>query len=69
MGGEDNLEAVITIDANNPRVFGSGAVVDVTAVQILNLIGTDVATDLVTIPTLTSTTINATNVTLDPTGK
>ena len=69
MGGEDNLEAVITIDANNPRVFGSGAVIDVTSVEILNLIGTDVATDLVTIPTLTSTTINATNVTLDPTGK
>ena len=69
MGGEDNLEAVITIDANNPRVFGSGAVIDVTSVEVLNLISTDVATDLVTIPTLTSTTINATNVTLDPTGK
>ena len=69
MGGEDNQEAVITIDANNPRVFGSGAVISVNSVQTLNLIGTDVATDLVTIPTLASTTINATNINLPVTGK
>ena len=69
MGGEDNLEAVITVDSNNPRVFGSGAVITVNSVQVLNLISTDVATDLVTIPTLTSTTINATTVNIDPAGK
>ena len=68
MGGEDNNEAVITIDPNNPRVFGSGASISVNSVQTLNLIETDVATDLVTIPTLTSTTINATNVTLAAAG-
>ena len=69
MGGEDNLEAVITVDPNNPRVFGSGAVISVNSVQTLNLIGTDVATNVTTIPTLASTTINATNVVLDATGK
>ena len=69
MGGEDNNEAVITIDANNPRVFGSGAVITADTVQTLNLIATDVATDLVTIPTLTSTTINATTINVAPTGK
>lgn len=68
MGGEDNNEAVVTINPTNPRVFGSGASISVNSVQTLNLIATDVATDTVTIPTLTNTTFNGTNITLGATG-
>ena len=61
MGGEDNQEAAITIDANNPRTFGSGLIIDVNAVASSNILLTDVANSSVTVPSLLTTSLTATN--------
>ena len=41
-GGADGSEAVITIDSNNPKVFGSGLLVTVTTIQEADVITSDV---------------------------
>ena len=44
MAGEDGDEAVITVDANNPRVFGSGFQGELTNVTVSDVIEFDVET-------------------------
>lgn len=62
--GADNEEAVITIDPNNTRVFGSGAEFIVAIVDTTNVFSADVETGLVsTTGGLTTTDINSTSVT------
>ena len=52
MGGKDNDEATITIDPNNPKVFGSGFLLTATDVTAQNLIVNDISTGKVTATTL-----------------
>jgi len=74
-GGEDNNEALITIDANNPKVFGSGLVLRATDISSVNIITMEILTGEVTVadikategtidvlsaPDLSSTTVAAT---------
>ena len=44
MGGEQNEEALITIDLNNPKVFGSGFLVSVAELQSTDVISGDIET-------------------------
>ncbi len=72
-GGTDGNEAVISIDPNNPKVFGSGFQLRVTAIQESDVITSDVLTGTQTvtkiiattgeIDQLTGTSINVTDVT------
>ena len=48
MGGEDGDEAVITVDANNPRVFGSGFLAELTDVTVVDVVKLDVETGKIT---------------------
>jgi hypothetical protein len=43
-GGEDNEEALITIDLDNPKVFGSGFLVSVAELQSTDVISGDIET-------------------------
>ena len=72
-GGTDGNEAVISIDPNNPKVFGSGFQLRVTTIQESDVITSDVLTGTQTvtrivattgeIDQLTGTSINVTDVT------
>ena len=42
MGGVDNQESVLTIDENNPRVFGSGFSLQVDELSVLDMISSDI---------------------------
>jgi len=74
-GGFDNDEAVITIDPNNPKTFGSGLQIVVTNVTSSNVIETDLLTGELsatiftgtngTITNLNSTSFDATTATID----
>lgn len=64
MGGVDNQEASITIDANNPRTFGSGLLLNVISVTSSNIFNTDVENSTVSIPTLVSSQVNTVDQTL-----
>ena len=44
MGGEDNAEAIVTIDPNNPKTFGSGFLLSVSGVLETNPIYTNILT-------------------------
>ena len=74
-GGEDNNEALITIDPNNPKVFGSGLLLRATDISSVNIVTMEVLTGEVTVadikategtidtlsaPDLTSDTVTAT---------
>ncbi len=54
-GGEDNNEALITIDPNNPKVFGSGLVLRATDISSVNIITMEVLTGEVTVADIKST--------------
>ena len=58
MGGKDNDEATITIDPNNPKVFGSGLLFTATDVTAQNLIVNDIDTGKVTATTFEGTNAN-----------
>ena len=62
MAGEDGEEASITVDANNPRVFGSGFSATLDTVDSSDVITLDIETGNITsIATITSPTGNFTN--------
>ena len=79
MGGYDNQEALITIDANNPKVFGSGLLLTATNISetdiisgrvdsgtfnVVNSTGTSLDFDSGTIDDLTSLNSKATTLTV-----
>jgi len=54
-GGEDNQEALITIDPNNPKVFGSGLLLRATDISSVNIVTMEVLTGEVTVADIKST--------------
>ncbi len=67
MGGEDNDEATITIDLNNPKVFGSGLQITADSVVETDVILSDIESGTLTAvamsaPTGTFTTLNSTGI-------
>ncbi|CAR63345.1 strucutural protein [Synechococcus phage S-RSM4] len=54
MAGEDGEEAVITVDANNPRVFGSGFSATVDSVVVNDIITFDVETGAIQSESITA---------------
>lgn len=54
-GGEDNQEALITIDPNNPKVFGSGLVLRATDISSVNIVTMEVLTGEVTVADIKAT--------------
>lgn len=63
MGGYDNEEILLTVNPNNPKVFGSDASFVVGTISTSNTVFADIETGKVTISELVSPTIGATNVT------
>ena len=55
-GGFDYDEVALTVDSNNPRVFGSGAEFVVAEIQTIDSITGDVETGLMTVDSLTAVT-------------
>ena len=55
-GGTDGNEAVISIDPNNPKVFGSGFQLRVTTIQESDVITSDVLTGTQTVTKIVATT-------------
>ena len=55
-GGTDGNEAVITIDPNNPKVFGSGLQISVVTIQESDVITSDVLTGTQTVTKIIATT-------------
>ena len=53
-GGSDNLEAQITIDLNNPKVFGSGLLISVSEINTEDVYNVDILTGEMTANTVTS---------------
>jgi len=60
MGGSDNVEASITIDPNNPKVFGSGFLVEASEINISDNINGNTETGVFECVTLNSETANVT---------
>lgn len=56
MGGGDSREAVLTIDPNNPRTFGSGFTLEVVNIDILDIITSEVADGTLTTQDIQSST-------------
>ncbi len=54
-GGEDNQEALITIDPNNPKVFGSGLILRATDISSVNIVTMEVLTGEVTVADIKAT--------------
>ena len=54
-GGEDNNEALITIDPNNPKVFGSGLLLRATDISSVNIVTMEVLTGEVTVADIVAT--------------
>jgi hypothetical protein len=48
MGGSDNFEGVLTYNANNPKVFGTGGTIQVNAIGSTDVISLDVETGQIT---------------------
>ena len=61
MGGKDGLEAIITIDPNNPRTFGSGFTLLVTEVDSTDVITGNTDGEFVSINSTTEQ-LNSTNI-------
>tara|TARA_B100000700_G_scaffold327634_1_gene442767 strand:+ start:2882 stop:8272 length:5391 start_codon:yes stop_codon:yes gene_type:complete len=74
-GGEDNNEALITIDPNNPKTFGTGLLLRATDISSVNIVTMEVLTgevtvsdikasegtiDILSAPDISSTTVAAT---------
>ena len=57
-GGFDYDEVPITVDSNNPRVFGSGATFVVAQINTVDTITADVETGLLTLDSVTAETTN-----------
>ena len=68
MGGKDNDEATITIDPNNPKVFGSGLLFTADTINSQDLIVNDIDTGTVTAVTFTGTNANFSGFTATGTG-
>ena len=60
MAGEDNSEAVITVDQNNPRVFGSGFQALLTDINTTDIIQLDVVSGEISAQTFTGNTLSVT---------
>ena len=58
MAGNFGNEAQITINYNNPKVFGTGILLDVVEVQTTNVISGDVATGDFNVENITGTNVN-----------
>ncbi len=54
-GGEDNQEALITIDPNNPKVFGSGLLLRATDISSINIVTMEVLTGQVSVADIVAT--------------
>ena len=54
-GGEDNQEALITIDPNNPKVFGSGFLLRASDISSINIVTMEVLTGEVTVADIKAT--------------
>ena len=73
MAGEDGDEAVITVDPNNPKTFGSGFLLSVdnileTSPITLNVLDGEItSTTSVTTDSVTASSVQATNITADNT--
>lgn len=67
MGGSDNLEATITIDPNNPKVFGSGISIDVTELDILDVATFNLSTSETTLRDLNAESVSVSNLTAETT--
>jgi len=64
-GGEVGSEALLTIDANNPKVFGSGFVLSVLATQQTDIISSDISSGEFSAASITSTSsVNGVDATL-----
>jgi len=61
MSGEDGLEAVITVDPNNPRVFGSGFAAEITDIDTTDIIEFDVVSGQIDAVTVNATSSTFTN--------
>ena len=54
-GGEDNNESLITVDPNNPKVFGTGLVLRATDISSVNIVTMEVLTGQVTVSDIVAT--------------
>ena len=63
-GGEDSDEALITIDPNNPKVFGSGLIINADLVQETDVVSSEVETGLLTSLSLSTGSIQADTMTI-----
>ena len=66
-GGEDTAEALLTVNTNNPKTFGSGLSILVNAIKTSDLLKVDINAATSTIPTLLSTSITSVNSTISDT--
>jgi len=61
-GGLPGNEATLSVDTNNPKVFGSGFELSVSGINSVDIIGLNVTTGVATSQTVNTTTVNATSV-------
>jgi hypothetical protein len=61
LGGSDNEEGVITVDQNNPKVFGSGFLVNVSILQTTDVISGNIETGLLNAVSFTGQSATFTN--------
>ena len=59
VGGKDGEEGLLTIDLNNPRVFGSGLSVEVLLTNDVDIISNNILTGLITAAGLSSSTLSS----------
>jgi hypothetical protein len=65
MGGYDNQEGLLTVDSNNPKVFGSGLVLTALDIVETNVISNQVATGTLSSIISTGTSLDFDNGTVD----
>ena len=58
MGGSDNNEATITINPNNPRVFGTGLQLAISDIESIDAVSLDIETGAATLTSITGETAN-----------
>tara|TARA_B100002019_G_scaffold279350_1_gene281142 strand:+ start:418 stop:4689 length:4272 start_codon:yes stop_codon:yes gene_type:complete len=59
VGGKNGEEALITVDLNNPRTFGSGFSLEVLATNEVDIISNNILTGMLTAAGLTSSTLSS----------
>ena len=59
VGGKDGEEGLLTIDLNNPRVFGSGLSVEVLLTNDVDIISNNILTGMLSAAGLTSSTLSS----------